>query len=246
MKATILVVDDEQDILAMVKSNLGKAGYNVITARDGEEAISIAREESPDLMVLDVMLPSVSGLEVCRTLKGNPRTAKMPVLMLSARHEEIDRVVGFELGADDFVAKPFSPRELVLRIQALLRRCGDWRRTARPRKNSIEPRHESGVLKTGSITLDHENYEVRVGGRPVDFSRTEFKLLSVLLERAGRVLSRESLLNEVWGYENGAETRTLDMHVLRLREKLGREAGCLQTVRGFGYRINAHRSQGQS
>jgi two-component system, OmpR family, phosphate regulon response regulator PhoB len=238
MKNTVLIVDDEQDVLRLVESNLKRAGYDTIVSKDGRHALGLARSEKPDLMILDLMLPTMSGLEVCRALKGDSATANLPILMLTARHEEIDRVVGFELGADDYVTKPFSPRELVLRVQSLLRRCGNWQR---PQGSKPGAGQESGVLKTGDITLDHNRCEVRVGGRSIGFSPTEFKLLAILAQQPGRVLSREKLLTEVWGYENDTETRTVDMHVLRVREKLGRAADCLETVRGFGYRITSPR-----
>jgi two-component system phosphate regulon response regulator PhoB len=243
MKKTILIVDDEQDVLRLVESNLNRAGYDTIVSKDGSQAVDMARSESPDLMILDLMLPTISGLEVCRTLKGDPATAKLPIIMLTARVEEIDRVVGFELGADDYVTKPFSPRELVLRVQALLKRCPDWRQSNASSVNHGKKAagQESGIVKTGEITLDHDKCEVRVGDRAVGFSPTEFKLFATLAQQPGRVLSREKLLAEVWGYENDTETRTVDMHVLRVREKLGKAADCLETVRGFGYRVIAPR-----
>jgi len=242
MKNTILVVDDEQDVLRLVTSNLKRAGYETIIAEDGGQALSKARSEKPDLIILDLMLPSISGLEVCRSLKGDPAMADMPVIMLTARDEEIDRVVGFELGADDYVTKPFSPRELVLRVQSLLKRAGSWTQKPAP-KAAQGGERDSGVVKLGPIVLDADRCEVRVQGRPLDFSRTEFKLLSVLAKNPGRVHTRDELLSQVWGYESDTETRTVDMHVLRVREKLGSSAECLETVRGFGYRmiIPAHR-----
>ncbi len=239
MKNKILIVDDEKDIQRLVSSSLKRAGFDTIASRDGRKAIDMARREAPDLMILDLMLPTVSGIEVCRTLKAEPATAKLPIIILSARHEEIDRVVGFELGADDYVTKPFSPRELVLRVQALLRRCAHWRQpdgNAAPARKPVAGQG-TGVVKTGGIILDHDKCEVRVGERALGFSPTEFKLFATLAQQPGRVLSRERLLSEVWGYENDTETRTVDMHVLRVREKLGRAADCLETVRGFGYRI---------
>lgn len=234
MRGTILVVDDEQDVLNLVATNLRRAGLMLITAMDGEQALHKARHDKPDMMVLDLMLPGLSGLEVCRTIKGDPNTAGMPILMLTARQEEIDHVVGLELGADDYVTKPFSPRVLVLHVQAVLRRSQGWRQKGETRRVSMT---KPGIVKAGDITLDYDRCEIRVGGRSVEFSRTEFKLLSVLAERPGKVLSREQLLNQVWGYESETETRTIDMHVKRLREKLGGAADCLETVRGFGYRI---------
>jgi two-component system phosphate regulon response regulator PhoB len=240
MKQTILVVDDEADVSQMLKSNLKRAGYSVVAVEDGQQAIDAARSDKPDLMILDLMLPSMSGLEVCRVLKGDAATSRMPIIMLTARHEEIDRVVGFELGADDYVTKPFSPRELVLRVQSVLRRSTGWQEAPAARVQKTEGATngaEPVTLKAGRITLDYERCEVRVGQKSIPFSPLEFKLLSVLAERPGAVCSREKLLNEVWGYQKDTETRTVDMHVLRLREKLGNASDCLETVRGFGYRI---------
>ncbi|MGB8356193.1 MAG: response regulator transcription factor [Chthoniobacteraceae bacterium] len=238
MKNTILVVDDEQDVVRLLVSNLKRAGYETLTAEDGDRALARARSDKPDLMILDLMLPSISGLEVCRSLKGDPSMAGMPIIMLTARHEEIDRVVGFELGADDYVTKPFSPREMVLRVQSLLRRSTGWNQAAAPKSRQSGER-ESGIVKIGPIVLDSDRCEVRVQGRALEFSRIEFKLLSVLAKNPGKVHTREELLSEVWGYESDTETRTVDMHVLRVREKLGNTADCLETVRGFGYRITS-------
>lgn len=235
MKNSVLIVDDEEDVLQLVESNLRRAGYSIMTSKDGRHALAVARHEKPDIMILDIMLPSLSGLDVCKALKGDASMAKLPIIMLSARNEEIDKVVGFELGADDYMAKPFSPRELVLRVNALSRRCFGWQQAA---GGNGGPGMESGQLKTGEITLDHDRCEVRVGTSSVAFSKTEFRLLAVLARRPGHVFSREKLLAEVWGYASGTETRAVDMQVLRVREKLGRSADCIETVRGFGYRIN--------
>lgn len=233
MKRTILVVDDEPDVVGLVSSNLKTAGFAVITAADGTEALEKAREEKPDLVILDVMLPEMSGLDVCRAIRTNPELSATPIIMLTAKADEIDQVVGLEIGADDYITKPFSPRVLVSRVQAILRRLAKARSSER-----IEQVEEKGkVLTTGPISLHYDRREVRVGGKLVECSPTEFKLLAALVERAGKVLSREQLLNRVWGYDSETGTRTVDMHVLRLREKLGREADRLETVRGFGYRI---------
>jgi two-component system phosphate regulon response regulator PhoB len=238
MKNTILVVDDEPDVVNLVRSNLMRAGHAVITAEDGQLGIDMARCEKPDLMILDVMLPSMSGLEVCRVLKSDPGIARMPIIMLTARQEEIDRVVGFELGADDYVTKPFSPREMVLRVGVVLRRASGWQ-AGTLAGDPMQPGafQEARLVKSGPLLLDYDRCDVRAGGRRIAFSRTEFKLISILVERPGTVHSREKLLNEVWGYHSDTETRTVDMHMLRLREKLGPASNCLETVRGFGYRI---------
>jgi two-component system phosphate regulon response regulator PhoB len=220
----ILVAEDEQDVLNLVATNLKTAGYQVLKAEDGEAALEQARNALPSLIVLDLMLPGISGLEVCKALKQEPATKIIPILMLTAKAEEVDRIVGLELGADDYVTKPFSPRELVLRIRSILRRAN-----ATPESTDL--------LRLGDIQVDRARYEVLIRGKPVDFTATEFKLLTVLMERRGRVQSRDTLLNDVWGYESVIDTRTVDTHVRRLREKLGKAADCIETIRGFGYRM---------
>ncbi len=220
----ILVADDEPDVLDLVSINLKNAGFSVAKADNGPSALQQAKELPPSLIVLDLMLPGLSGLEVCRALKKEATTAGVPVVMLTAKAEEVDRIVGLELGADDYITKPFSPRELVLRIQNVLRR--------------VSPEDvPSDVLVLGEIHLDRTRHEVRVRGKAIEFTATEFKLLSVLMERRGRVQSRDTLLNDVWGYENIIDTRTVDTHIRRLREKLGRASDCIETIRGFGYRM---------
>jgi DNA-binding response OmpR family regulator len=225
MNHKVLVGDDEEDVLNLVSSNLKSAGFTVLKASDGIEVLAKARSDAPALVVLDLMLPGLSGLEVCKLLKGDPETARIPIIMLTAKAEEIDRIVGLELGADDYITKPFSPRELVLRVKSVLRRI------------SGEAVENAALLKTGDIAVDRERHVVRVKSKPVELTATEFKLLTLLIERRGRVQSRDTLLNEVWGYESVIDTRTVDTHVRRLREKLGPAADCIETVRGFGYRI---------
>ncbi|MEI6561133.1 MAG: response regulator [Verrucomicrobiota bacterium] len=225
MNPKILIADDEPDVVDLVAANLRVAGYEVITAPDGPSALTAMREELPSLLVLDLMLPGMSGLEVCRALKADAKTAPIPIVMLTAKAEEVDRIVGLELGADDYVTKPFSPRELVLRVKSVLRRSD---------KSESAP---DGLLSLGNIVLDRSRLQVLIEGKPVDFTATELKLLTLLMERRGRVQSREVLLNEVWGYESVIDTRTVDTHVRRLREKLGTAAEYIETVRGFGYRI---------
>ncbi|HEY2342789.1 MAG TPA: response regulator [Chthoniobacteraceae bacterium] len=220
----ILVAEDEPDVLNLVTNKLKGAGYAVLAAESGPTALQQARDHSPALIVLDLMLPGMSGLDVCKNLKKEPATAKVPIIMLTAKAEEVDRIVGLELGADDYITKPFSPRELVLRIQSVLRRVTA---TDTP----------ADVLTLGDIYLDRARHEVRVRGKYLEFTATEFKLLSVLMERRGRVQSRDTLLNDVWGYENVIDTRTVDTHIRRVREKLGRAADCIETIRGFGYRM---------
>ena len=225
MNLKILVAEDEPDALTLVASNLRNAGFDVFLAEDGPTALTTARTQLPHLVVLDLMLPGIPGLEVCRALKADPVTARTPIIMLTAKAEEIDRIVGLELGADDYVTKPFSPRELVLRIKNVLRR-------------TAKPEAAGELLVVANIVLDRARLQVTIGGKSVDFTVTEMKLLTLLMERRGRVQSRESLLNDVWGYDCLIDTRTVDTHIRRLREKLGAAADCIETVRGFGYRIS--------
>jgi two-component system phosphate regulon response regulator PhoB len=220
----ILVADDEPDVLQLLSSNLKNAGYNVLKAEDGLSALNQARETLPSLIVLDLMMPEMSGLEVCKVLKKEPGTSMIPIIMLTAKAEEVDRIVGLELGADDYMTKPFSPRELVLRVKSVLRRTG-------------AAAEISDQLSLGDIQINRTRYEITVGGEMIDFTATEFKLLALLIERRGRVQSRDTLLNDVWGYESVIDTRTVDTHIRRLREKLGESADCIETIRGFGYRI---------
>ena len=217
----ILIIEDETDVADLLLLNLRKAGFRVSIAGDGGSGLQKARDDRPDFIILDLMLPKMSGLEVCRILKSDAATARMPILMLTAKAEEIDRIVGLEFGADDYVTKPFSPREVVLRIRAILRRG--------------EKADER--LSAGPIAIDPARHEVRVNGRQVHLTSIEFKLLQRLMQRRGRVQDRDRLLNEVWGYETVIDTRTVDTHVRRLREKLGKAGDAVETVRGFGYRL---------
>lgn len=222
MNPRIVVADDEPDVLSFVASNLRNAGYDVFKAVDGPSALASTRANSPHLLVLDLMMPGMSGLEVCRSLKAEPVTARLPIIMLTAKAEEVDRIVGLELGVDDYITKPFSPRELVLRIKSVLRRTAP----------------EAGdYLVVNEVVIDRERCRVTVHGEPIDLTATELKLLSLLAERRGRVQSRDSLLNDVWGYDSAIDTRTVDTHIQRLRRKLGPAANCIETVHSFGYRI---------
>ena len=220
----ILIVEDDPNIVKLVRYNLEKENFSVRSSRSGEEALKIAKEELPDLIILDLMLPGMDGFEVCKNLKKNPNLVSIPMLMLTARGEEVDRVVGLELGADDYVTKPFSPRELILRVKAILKR-----------KTPAEK--QSGTLVKKEIVIDTERHEVSVGKKNIDLTPLEFKLLSILVERAGKVQTRESLLNEVWGYDSALDTRTVDTHVKRLRAKMGKSGEMIETVRGIGYRL---------
>jgi two-component system phosphate regulon response regulator PhoB len=224
MKATILVVDDEPDAIELARFNLKRAGFDVMTAADGATALRKAREAEPDLIVLDLMLPELDGLEVCKIIRSDPHIARTPIIMLTAKAEEVDRVLGLELGADDYLTKPFSPRELVLRIQKVLGR-------------RATPEHVPGLIHVGPIRIDLDRHEVTVNDHPVELTVTEFKLITLLAQRRGRVQTRERLLRDVWGYDTMIDTRTVDTHVRRLREKLGPAAETLDTVRGLGYRI---------
>jgi phosphate regulon transcriptional regulator PhoB len=224
MAESILIVDDEPDVLNLLVYNLQKAGYKTISVRDGASALQKARDEVPSLIVLDLMLPQMDGTEVCRYLKADPKTAHIPIIMLTAKAEEVDRVVGLELGADDYVTKPFSPREIALRVKSVLRRASGKGAPAE-------------ILKFGDLTVDIAKHEVTLKGKVVDLTATEFKLLSTLLERRGRVQSRDRLLTDVWGYEGDVDTRTVDTHMRRLREKLGKVSDYVETVRGVGYRF---------
>src|SRR5207249_8793222 len=216
--ARILVVDDEPDAVELVEFNLRSAGYEVVTASDGSEALKKARARSPDLIVLDLMLPEVDGLEVCKILRRDPATSGVPIIMLTAKAAEIDRVLGLELGADDYITKPFSPRELVLRIKNILQR------------GRVES-HEAETLKFGDLLIDVPRHLVSWRGKSMELTATEFKLLTVLAQRRGRVQSRDHLLRDVWEYNSLVDTRTVDTHMRRLREKLGPAAKYLDTVR---------------
>jgi DNA-binding response OmpR family regulator len=224
MQHKILVIDDEADVLDMLVINLRAAGFTVIAAEDGASGLVKARTQPPSLIILDLMLPKMSGLEICKVLKSETATRNIPIIMLTAKAEDVDKIVGLELGADDYVTKPFSPRELMLRVNRSLRR-------------GKEKAPEAATLSIGDLVLDHARHEVRVKGTPIELTATEFKLLALLMDRRGRVQGRDRLLNDVWGYESVIDTRTVDTHVRRLREKLGSVASYIETVRGVGYRI---------
>jgi two-component system, OmpR family, phosphate regulon response regulator PhoB len=223
--AHVLLVDDEPDLLSLLEFNLRAAGFETAVVTTGEQALAHARRRVPDLVLLDLMLPDVSGTEVCRQLKADERTRHVPVVMLTARGGEVDRVVGLEVGADDYVTKPFSVRELVLRVGAVLRRVGERRTGARR------------DARVGPIRVDVDAHRSYVHGQEIQLTPLEFDLLQTLVSRAGRVQSREQLLENVWDLASDVETRTIDTHVKRLREKLGAARGMLETVRGVGYRL---------
>jgi len=222
---SILVVEDEEDILDLIRYNLKQAGFSIIAVESGEEALEVASEENFSLVLLDLMLPGIDGLEVCRLLRAKPETKNIPVLMLTARTEEVDRIVGLELGADDYLTKPFSPRELVLRVRAILRRA------------EVVESVSDETIRVGSLTIDPIEHRVQLLGEEIELTATEFRLLLTLAQRRGRVQSREELLNVVWGYEHSGYRRTVDTHLRRLRAKMGEAADYLETVRGVGYRF---------
>jgi len=223
---TILLIEDEKNILELVKYNLEQEGFRVLTASKGNAGLEMALKERPALVILDLMLPEMSGLEICKTLKRNDRTHTIPIIMLTAKGTESDKVVGLELGADDYITKPFSPRELVARIKAVFRRSQE------------KPVEE--ILRSGILELDMKKHELRLKEKPVEITAKEFELLRVLMSSKGRVLTREVLLSKVWGYENSVniETRTVDMHIGQLRKKIGKEAERIVTVKSVGYRFD--------
>jgi DNA-binding response OmpR family regulator len=223
-KQSILVIEDERDILDLVDFNLTQAGFRVIRAAYGEEGFRLARVERPDLIVLDLMLPGLDGKEVCRRVRGDAELKSTPIVMLTAKADEVDRIIGFEIGADDYITKPFSVREFVLRIQAVLRR--------REPEKAI-----SGPLTAGPLTIDPDRHRVTVGERNVELTATEFNLLLHLAANPGRVQTREVLLDRVWGYSFEGYSRTVDTHIRRLRQKLGPAQALIETVRGVGYRF---------
>ena len=222
----VLVVDDERDLVSLLDFNLRQAGYETTLAYGGEEALSAARRRPPHLVLLDLMLPDLYGTEVCRQLKADPRTRSVPVVMLTARGSEVDRVVGFELGADDYVVKPFSVRELVLRVGAVLRRAG-----------AAAPPSPGPAMEVGGVRVDPGAHRAWVRGSLLALTPVEFRLLSMLVSRAGRVQSRERLLADVWGTTAESANRTVDTHVKRLRQKLGPAGELIETVRSAGYRF---------
>ena len=226
MKPTILVIDDEQDAVELIEFNLKNAGFAVRSAADGAEALAKARSLLPSLIVLDVMLPEMDGFEICKLLRRDANTAAIPIIMLTAKAAEIDRVLGLELGADDYLTKPFSPRELVLRVKKLLERG----------KNKVEQKGES---RFGDLVIDVPRHSVTFKNKKIDLTATEFKLLSILARRKDVVQSRDALLRDVWNYDASMDTRTVDTHMRRLREKMGAAAKYLDTVRGVGYRFKA-------
>ena len=223
----VQIVEDSPDIAELVRHYLTRAGYETTTFSSGRDALIQARQSPPDLVVLDVMLPGMDGMQVCQALRAEPGTANIPIIMLTARGEEADRVRGLELGADDYVTKPFSPKELVARVAALLRRS----------ERAQQPQPSSTLLQYGPVTMNLDRHEVRIGEDEIKLTAKEFLLLQYLLEHRGRVLSRDRLLTDVWGYQYTGGTRTVDVHVRRLREKIPLLVTALETVKQFGYKL---------
>jgi two-component system alkaline phosphatase synthesis response regulator PhoP len=224
--ATILIIDDEKDIVEAIEYNLKKEGFGVSRAFDGINGLKAAKDKAPDLILLDLMLPGIPGLDLCKTLKNEPKTAAIPIIMLTAKGTETDKVVGLELGADDYVTKPFGMKELIARIKNILKRTGKKEALRKP------------FVKAGEIEIDADKHLVRAAGKLVELTAKEFNLLKLLVENPEKVFSREVLLDKVWGIDQSIETRTVDVHMLRLREKLGRAGKALQTLRGVGYRFS--------
>ncbi len=224
----VLVVDDEEHIVELIKFNLEGNGYEVVEAYDGIKAIELSKEEKVDIVILDLMLPGVGGIEVCRSLRKNPDTEKIPIIMLTARSEETDKVLGLEIGADDYITKPFSVRELIARMKAVLRRSSDNKKEAKK------------VIKINDIIIDIEKHEVTRNNDKIELTLKEFELLRILAENRGKVLSRNMLLDEVWGYDYFGETRTVDVHIRHLRKKIeetDKSPKYIETIRGVGYKM---------
>ncbi len=228
MKEKILIVEDEKDIIKMLRYNLEKEGFKVIAAGDGEDALDLAVRQHPNLILLDLMLPGMDGLEVCKALKKESKTNPIPIIMLTAKGQESDKVVGLELGADDYITKPFSPRELIARIKAVLRRA-------------TEKEKLPEIFQTGDLKIDFARISVNVKDKPVELTAKEFELLKTLLKAKGRVLSRDYLLDTIWGYDHAMEiqTRTVDVHIRTLRKKLKTTSKYIVTVKNYGYRFEA-------
>jgi two-component system, OmpR family, phosphate regulon response regulator PhoB len=221
---SILIIEDEKDIVDLIEYHLKQSGFSVISALDGPAGLEKAKKKRPNLIILDLMLPEMDGKDICRALKSDPLTQSIPILMLTAKAEETDRLIGFELGADDYVTKPFSPKELVLRVKAILRRK--------------EVDHEGEkIIRIGDLLIDIDRHQISIKKSPVRLTSTEFKLLVELASKRGRVLTREHLLDRVWGYTYEGYARTVDTHVRRLREKLGSLGDSVETIRGVGYRF---------
>lgn len=234
MADKVLIIDDEEHIAELIRYNLEAAGFKTVVAGNGIDGLSRAREEEPDLVLLDLMLPGIDGLEVCKRLRGEEKTRNVPIIMLTAKSEEIDKILGLELGADDYITKPFSVRELTARVKALLRR------------SNAQEAPEEVIYTFADVEVDYQKHEVRKNGQKVDLTLKEFELLEMLIRNNAKVLTRDMLLDKIWGYEYVGETRTVDVHIRHLRQKLeedDRSPRFIETVRGIGYRFNASGDQ---
>jgi len=225
-KEKILIIEDEKDIVKMLDYNLKKEGFKAFSANNGEDGLDMARKENPDLVLLDLMLPGMDGLDVCKAIKNDAKTTHIPIIILTAKAQEADKIVGLELGADDYVTKPFSPRELIARIKAVLRRVKE--------KDKLPE-----VLRIGDLTIDFSKIMVLIKGKPIELTSKEFELLKILIRAKNRVLSRDYLLDTVWGFDQALEiqTRTVDVHITTLRKKLKSESKRIITVKNYGYRF---------
>ncbi|OGC08046.1 DNA-binding response regulator [candidate division WOR-1 bacterium RIFOXYA2_FULL_36_21] len=226
----ILIIDDEKDIVSAIEYNLVKDGFKVSKAFDGHNGLKLAKDKIPQLILLDLMLPGIPGLEVCKILKSDPKTKEIPIIMLTAKVSETDKVVGLELGADDYITKPFSMRELLARVKAILKRYG-----------KEDPLIYSPIIRFSNLEIDSEKHVVRALNKELELTAKEFDLLKYFAENEGRVLNREKLLDKVWGIDVAIETRTVDVHIRRLREKLGKVGSYIHTLRGVGYKFEAKR-----
>lgn len=226
-KKKILIVDDEKDLTKLLDYNLKQEGFDTFISYEGKTALETIRKKKPDLVILDIMLPDLSGTEICKIIRSDEKTRDLPIIMLSAKGEEIDRILGLEIGADDYVTKPFSPRELILRIKKLLTRLQEKR----------EAEATERVLRVDSLEIDFSKHKVFVEKKEINLTVKEFELLIELAKSRGRVKTRDSLLSRIWGYDNDVFTRTIDTHIRRLREKLGKAGKYIETVRGIGYRF---------
>ena len=233
MSMKVLVIEDDYNIQELLRYNLKNNGYEVIVAENGNEGYKMALDNSPDVILLDVMIPGADGLEVCKMIRMNEKIKRIPIIMVTAKSDEFDKILGLELGADDYITKPFSIKELIARVRAVMRRLND-------NKDSAEEKTRSNKIKFANIEIDGEKYEVKIQGEKVALTLKEFELLKMLAENPGRVLTRDFLLDSVWGYEYVGETRTVDVHIRHLRQKLWEDQGegMIQTIRGVGYKFN--------
>ena len=229
-KGMVLVIDDEEDLIELVRYNLVKEGFEVTSARDGESGLSLAAQKKPDVIVIDLMLPGIDGLEVCRSLRSESQTSQVPIIMLTAKSSESDRIVGLELGADDYVTKPLSPRELTARVKALLRRTAGFHQPP-------------AIMRRGDLFIDLNSHEVNCRGRAIELTATEYRLLQFLASNPGRVYSRNSIIDGALGMDVTVLDRTVDVHIMALRRKLGKCSARIETIRGFGYRFRDNESQ---